>query len=500
MPATLAIASLILLQPNRFRATAERELSARLGLDVRIESLSLSIVPRWRVSGTSLVVRDPAQPELPPFLAIDHFWMDVGLLSALRRHVDTVHVGGLRINVPPDDSRPDFDLPDDGEAAGDIIVNRLETENGELTILRKQADQPPLVFKIRELEVRDVGFGRKMPFSTSLVNPVPEGRVDTSGTIGPWRKGQPAALPLSGDYTFSLADLDTIKGVGGTLTSEGTYEGHLTAIRVAGWTDTPDFNLDIGGKPVPLKTTFRAVVDGSNGSTELESVDATLFDTPLHVTGRVENLPGPGRHDISLKVTIDNGRIEDLLRLSMDASTPMMTGAMTLESTVALAPGRGPVRDRLALRGAFRLAQAHFTDGQVQAKLVDLSLRSRGKPPKGAAAKPKDARLATNLRGRFQMARGVLTLTSVTFMLPGATVAVRGRYGLASRTMDFDGTLRMQATVSQAVGGVKSWFIKPFDWLFRRDGAGAVVPIRISGTPDDPKLGVRIGKVLTRSD
>ena len=37
-----------------------------------------------------------------------------------------------------------------------------------------------------------------------------------------------------------------------------------------GQTTTPDFSIDVGGTPVPLETTFHAVVDGTNGNTYLK--------------------------------------------------------------------------------------------------------------------------------------------------------------------------------------------------------------------------------------
>ena len=80
--------------------------------------------------------------------------------------------------------------------------------------------------------------------------------------------------------------------------------------------------------------------------------------------------------------------------------------------------------------------------------------------------------------------------------MPGADVALHGTYTVATGGLDFRGTLRMQATVSQAVGGFKSIFLKPFDALFRKDGAGAVLPIRISGTRLAPKFGVERMKAI----
>jgi hypothetical protein len=54
----------------------------------------------------------------------------------------------------------------------------------------------------------------------------------------------------------------------------------------------------------------------------------------------------------------------------------------------------------------------------------------------------------------------------------------------------------MDATVSKAMGGFKSIFLKPFDFIFRKDGAGAVIPIRITGTRKQPKMGMEVRRVF----
>jgi hypothetical protein len=48
----------------------------------------------------------------------------------------------------------------------------------------------------------------------------------------------------------------------------------------------------------------------------------------------------------------------------------------------------------------------------------------------------------------------------------------------------------MQATVSQMVGGWKGILLKPADRFFKKNGAGAEVPIHINGTRDNPKFGL----------
>jgi hypothetical protein len=108
------------------------------------------------------------------------------------------------------------------------------------------------------------------------------------------------------------------------------------------------------------------------------------------------------------------------------------------------------------------------------------------------------SRVATDLNGRMHLGGNHITFPALAFEVPGATVVLQGTYGLSDSGMAFEGQLRTQASLSDVVGGVKSLFIKPFDWLFRRDGAGAVIPIRIEGTRDHPQFGVRIGAALTR--
>ena len=53
----------------------------------------------------------------------------------------------------------------------------------------------------------------------------------------------------------------------------------------------------------------------------------------------------------------------------------------------------------------------------------------------------------------------------------------------------------MDATISQAAGGgMKSFFLKAVDPFFRKNGKGAVVPIKITGNRKDPKFGLELFK------
>jgi hypothetical protein len=71
---------------------------------------------------------------------------------------------------------------------------------------------------------------------------------------------------------------------------------------------------------------------------------------------------------------------------------------------------------------------------------------------------------------------------------------------LLSQALDFHGTLHLQAKVSQTTTGIKSLLLKPIDPLFEREGAGTVLPIKITGTRGEPSFQIEIGKVLKRQN
>jgi hypothetical protein len=491
--AVLTAATAWVLRPAYLTALVSDGLTRHLNLDASVAEISVSLLPQPRISGRGLTVRVPGRRDLPPFISIDRFHVDAGLIAVLRKHVGTVHADGLKIAVPPSGARASLPNTGQGQTTG-IIVDHFVTHNAELTFVPRNPDRTPLMFAIHELNVRNVGFGGTMPFDARLTNPIPVGLVTTSGRIGPWNAEDGTRTALSGTYTFTNANLATINGLGGTLDSTGEFRGNLEAINVVGLANVPNFSLDLGGRPLPLTANFTAIVNGTDGTTELDNVDAVLVTTSMNVRGAIRNLPGPGNRHIEFAVSVMDGRVEDLLALALDTGQPVMVGDVKLQATLTLPPGPERVRNRIALSGSFGLLDTKFTSSTVQTKLGELSRRSQGKRRDEAVE-----RVLTDLSGQFAVGKSRVSLRGIRFDVPGATVRLNGTYGLASEALDFRGTLSMRASVSQAVGGFRSIFIKPFDGLFRKDGHGAVLPIRIVGTREKPEFKLEVGRVFGRN-
>jgi hypothetical protein len=431
-------------------------------------------------------------------VTVDAFSMNGGIFGLLSRprRFRTVNLKGLSINIPPGGLKgtsTGTDVPsagdDDGPAA--IVVDLLEAQDAALTLIPKREGKEPKVFAVHRLTMKPLGRAQAMTFDATITNPVPKGLVKAVGTFGPWNREDPGDTPLGGRYTFDHADLTPIKGIFGTLNSKGTFDGKLDRIGVKGATESADFGLDVSGTHVPLHTTFEAVVDGTDGDTYLNAISGSFLNTSLTARGAVVGAEGVKGRTVKVHVKIDKGRIEDLLRLAVKGNDPAMSGALALHADLNLPAGPADVMERMRVNGQFDIAGVHFNSREVQTKISDMSERARGLDPK-----EHDQNVASNLRGDFALEHNTITLHQTVFGIPGAEVRVAGTYGLRNETLQFDGTVRMQATVSQAAGGTKGLFLKAVDPLFRKDGAGAVIPITIHGSRTAPKFGLDFGRVF----
>src|SRR5262249_6561456 len=198
---------------------------------------------------------------------------------------------------------------------------------------------------------------------------------------------------------------------------------------------------------------------------------------------------------VELDVRIDNGRLEDVLRLALKDEPPAMLGGLHLHTHLELPPGKTKVPLRLKLKGDFRVGSAKFTSRTVQSKIDELSRRGRGTPEDTSVSS-----VASQLQGTFVLGGGILTLGHVSFAVRGATIRMSGRYALVPGTVDFAGTARLDAHVSQMVTGWKRLPLKSLAPLFSRKGAGTELPISVTGPASKPEFKVEVGKIFRRGD
>jgi hypothetical protein len=508
------------ISTSGLKEKVETYLSQELQGTVKIDTLDGRLFPRVAVSGSGLTVRHHGRTDVPPLLTIEKFeiagsYSDLMMQSP--RHVSEVRLQGLLVQIQPDtddassQETPGADepkSPEDRHPAADkqpaksdaeqlaaarkyeeIIIDRFEAPDTVLRLYSRKPHKPPKEFVIHELAMNSVGSNQTIPYKATLTNPVPKGEIQASGTFGPWNVVRPARTPVTGTYVFNNANLDTINGLAGILSSTGDFQGPLNRIEVQGTTETPKFQIDAGGKAVPLSTRFSAVVDGSDGDTYLNRVDGKFLNTELVAKGKVVGIEGVKGREVEIDFTIDHGRIEDLLQLAMDSKKPLLVGPAAMRAHIFIPAEKGKkVIDKMKLKGEFGLTQAKFTDKGVQEKLIGLSRHGQGKDTDEPMGE-----VVSDLKGRFVVDHATVRFSELTFGVPGALVSLTGNYGMRSEQLDFKGELRLQATLSEAAGGgVKGFFLKAVDPFFKKRGAGTVLPIKIEGSRKEPKFGLNL--------
>jgi hypothetical protein len=373
-----------------------------------------------------------------------------------------------------------------------VLIRELVTENSLLTITSKKPGKAPREFQLANLRFENLQFEKPMAFAAELSNPVPAGMIHTVGDFGPWNKDEPALTSINGNFRFA-ADLGTIKGIHGDLQAEGSYHGPLEQIHTEGRTKTSNFRLSTGAAEFPLTVRYKATVDGTSGDTILDSVEADLAASHISARGAIVKVEGAKGRRITLDTNTTGGRIEDFIRLTTRIANSPLTGQVDVKAKLDIPPGEPEVIERMDLAGTFKLSSARFTGESVQAKIDELSRVGRGRP--------NDERVAdvvSDMRGDFKLSKGTMSLRSLSFRVEGAEVRLSGSYIVNTGRLDFAGQLRLRAQVSQTRTGWRSLLLKPFDPLFKRDGAGTVLPIKIEGTKDNPKFGVDMKKALLR--
>jgi hypothetical protein len=461
--------------------------------DVELKGLRISLTPRFSAVGEGLVIHQKDRPGLPPMVIVNRLSIEAtwrGMFSEPLK-MDRVILNGLQINVPPKIDDPNK-TGEPKQLPPRFLIDEVISDGTTLNILPKKEGKEPLVFDISKLKLNSAGTTAPMKFNAILANPKPPGDIQSTGEFGPWQSDDPSLTPVSGSYTFQNADLSIFKGIGGKLSSEGTYKGVLERIVVDGWTDTPDFSLKVSGQPVHLKTQFHAIVDGTDGDTYLEPVNAQFGQSSVVARGGVFGKPGVKGKTVSLDITVSNSRVEDMFRLAVKGSEPLMTGAIGFKAKFELPSGDQDILEKLNLDGNFGVDAARFTSFSVQEKVNELSQRARGKVGEEAV----DERVVSDMRGRFALSNGRIRFSSLTFVVPGAIVELDGSYALQSETLDFTGTVRTDAKISQMTTGIKSIFLKLIDPIFKKPGAGAVIPIKITGTREQPKYSLDFGRVF----
>jgi hypothetical protein len=406
-------------------------------------------------------------------------------ILVLTHRVKELRMEGLHVYIPARVPPPIQLHP-----AGVIepTVTELIADGANLEIAPRQDGGHPLRFDFPKLVIGNVAKNKSMTFRTVMHNPEPPGNLTTSGTFGPFEVGKTGQTPVFGSFDLTQADLSHFHVISGMLLSHGSFHGTLAHLEVKGKAAVSNFEIISSHHDVGLSGEFSVGVDREQGTVSIHSAAVHFLDTTVRAEGSISGMPGQQQGKIiALDLTTPHGRVEDLLRLVVKADPAPLYGPITFQAHVILPSGREKFLRRVRLRGQFNIRDAYFSRPATQQKVNELSKRARKKNKR-----KRDERAVVDLKGDVSLRRGIALLSNASFQVPGATARGRGTYNLLTEVVQLHGGLAMQARLSQAAGGIKSLFLLPLDPFFQKEGAGAVLPFRVTGTYSYPSFTISL--------
>jgi len=452
--------------------------------------------------------RSGGAKNIPPLVTIQRLEIESHYTDMIVRpgYVALVKVNGLRVQIPPQGTNAGSPTSPPSESTN-VRVGEIVADGAVLEIGRS-GDTPPLKFEMHSLTVRSFAHNSEWSYQVSMKNAEPPGEIISKGKFGPLNLEQLETTPLSGDYKFQQADLSVFDGIAGTLSSTGEFSGKLGEVVIRGALDIPDFEVVRSKHKVHLTSRFNANVNGTNGDVFLKQVETSFLQTSVATSGSVASKAGQDGKTTSVDVEVSNGRIQDLLVLLAATKHAPMNGTTSFKAHVTILPLGRPFLKELLIHGDFGVEEAAFRKPSRQEQVDELSERARGekkgkdkdkdqskeqsKPDSNAKADPSSddpENIVMNLRGHLELREGVAKFSELTFNVPGASARMNGTYNLENEQIDFHGTLKTEAEISQDTTGIKSALLKPLNPLFKRKKAGADIPVKMTGTYHDPKFG-----------
>lgn len=421
---------------------------------------------------------------IPPLATIDRMQV-LGQWTTLLFHphrLNEILLEGLHVQIPPPGTKArgmDFDGGVISTSQSEMQIETIAADGTTLDFL--QRGQPPMQFQFLKLQIHDVEQNKALQFDLRVKIPGPPGTVVAEGRLGPFRTTSYATTPLAGTYQLLEADLSRLPGVSGHATATGRFSGTFAQVDSQGKAAIPDFRA-ASAHQVRFDAAYHVMVNGKDGDLQILSAEVKNGASVITAAGSVAGRP----KKVNLTLATNGGDANGLLRI-VEESDPEVAGKISFHAAVQYSAGPGPFLKRVQLRGNATLNELHFVTPGEKQKMDSFSERVSRDPPPDAKDHPPA--VAANAESDTRFDNGVAYFPDIRFQMPGAQAHLHGTFNLLDEKVHLIGQAALQRSLPHAVTGWKAVMLKPLAPFFRHKPAGAVVPIAVTGTAQQPKIG-----------
>lgn len=417
------------------------------------------------------------------------------LLLSLQRRLSQITVTGMHVIVPAVEpsGEPSPMMPlTYSNSAKSVTIGTILADKVVLDFRSREPGKKPLRIIVNKLALRNVGNNRPMSYQAYIYNfELLPGKIESTGSFGPWNPQNPGKTPAHGEFSYREANLAALNEFSGTLSSRGKFDGTLGKLNVSGAADVPNFHLVSSGHTRRLSTEFQATVDTTQGDVFLDRVLASFDNTQVLFKGSIAGKPGQSGKTVSLAMSSQRARVEDLLDLFITGKLAPMTGDIRFASQVNVPAGPGEFVKKLRLTGSFQISESKFTNTKTEAELARLSMSAVEGDKKEDERKPKV--VLCGLAAQVNAKGGVADLSNMSFHVPGARASMRGTYSLINYTSNIHGVLITKGNLSDATSGIRSVLAKVIAPFLKRERREKIVPFRITGPYGHAAVSLELG-------
>jgi uncharacterized protein involved in outer membrane biogenesis len=377
---------------NHYRPQIEAKLQDRLGRQVSLGPMRISLIPlAFRVEN-AVIAEDPAFGTGRPFAQIQTLFVRPELLPLLHRQVQ---IRSLQLDRPVVElvrnERGTWNFSSlmtgtqQPHEPGAFSLDRLQIYNGQVGMTDIQQHKSRAVYDHIDVLVSD--FAAEKPFSMDVRAHLPgsgQEMIVLQGKMGPIQHEAPArtafdgrlnldGVSLSGLQRFvnieELSDSDAVltgsadvKSNNGTLASSGKFD--VKNPRIHG--------VDIG---YPIAMDYGIVSNLNDSTAVIQKANLRLGQTPVSFQGSIDAKPTPMQVDI--KVQTPDASIAEAARLAAAFGTAFnaksnVSGSLSLNVHAQGAVTRPALSGQVAARN-LRISGGEFKE-PVQVDAIELSL------------------------------------------------------------------------------------------------------------------------------
>ena len=509
----------LFVNANTFRPAIEKQLASTLGRSVKVGDLRLSMFSGSMVSEDLSVADDP-NFSASPFLTAKTLRIGVSLrslvfshelelrgfqiespqinliraangtwnFSSIGRRINTGTTGGADASAASGGSRSAV------PGVPPFSVALIEVENGRVAVTTLPAQGEPSVYEHVNITVRDFSFASQFPFEMSANLPG-DGALSVKGKLGPINGDDVATTPAEAKISLKHFDpvaagfLNPDAGVSLVADVETHAVSDGKALTANGTAELQNLKLRKGATPAskPIDIDYGLTHQLKENSGQIDDASVKLGDSAIHASGTYQPAEsGIGDPLLNLKFSGENLPINELQQLMTAAAVRLPNGSVLKGGTLSLNLAVHGEAKALAIAGPLALANTRLVGFDIGSKIHGIAALS--------GMKTGDTTEFERLRLNVRMTNAGVVAERIDAVIGGMGELTGS--GTVSPADQLDFNLILKGATAKGIGKVGVGLLST---LNGSTGGKSGVPIRITGTPDDPNITADVGGIFGRT-